>query len=246
MSYIFNKFTLLVIAGIIVIFTFSINEVVKLAKKMQRAQAVAYEDWASGQKTAYKTQEECQGVSSTICDYSECDFVPIGTTYEEICGKDFVTGWKPTNVVIPPVFQHIERIVLTIAAPASQAEIEIDANKLSITYRSAAIGQMMQDIETKKITAPDVTRVVNRMILYDLADVGLNEMQTEPNATILNIHTVATELPASGSPFEKATALEHTIQCELEKCQQGILDVVKEIQRVWSAKIPELKNIKLF
>lgn len=43
----------------------------------------------------YLTQEECEGASAQTCELVLCDFIPIGKTFEETCGKNFIKHWEP-------------------------------------------------------------------------------------------------------------------------------------------------------
>lgn len=45
--------------------------------------------------TVYRTQEECEQATGKTCDFQNCDYVPEGKTFEEVCGKDFKKGWSP-------------------------------------------------------------------------------------------------------------------------------------------------------
>lgn len=43
----------------------------------------------------YLTQGECEEASAQTCDLVSCDFIPIGKTFEEVCGKNFIKHWEP-------------------------------------------------------------------------------------------------------------------------------------------------------
>jgi len=42
----------------------------------------------------YSTQEECEAKASCTCAFVQCDYIPPGKTFEEVCGKDFKKGWQ--------------------------------------------------------------------------------------------------------------------------------------------------------
>ena len=42
----------------------------------------------------YSTQEECEAKAGCTCGFVQCDYVPPGKTFEEVCGKDFKKGWQ--------------------------------------------------------------------------------------------------------------------------------------------------------
>lgn len=47
------------------------------------------------QRTSFTSQKECEEKNGTTCMYQMCDYIPKGKTFEEVCGKDFQTGWVP-------------------------------------------------------------------------------------------------------------------------------------------------------
>lgn len=44
-------------------------------------------------KQIFSSQEECEKTGCT-CGYAMCDRIPLGKTFEEVCGKDFKEGWQ--------------------------------------------------------------------------------------------------------------------------------------------------------
>lgn len=51
--------------------------------------------------TAFATQEECESKTNKVCSVSNCDYVPQGKSIEEVCGKGYKKGWKPTTQNLP-------------------------------------------------------------------------------------------------------------------------------------------------
>lgn len=45
-------------------------------------------------KTEYKTEAECKKASGKECSFVQCDYIPEGKTYEEVCGG-VQKGWQP-------------------------------------------------------------------------------------------------------------------------------------------------------
>lgn len=82
-------------------------------------------NWCEPKKeVVFFSQEECEQKTNKSCHFQNCDFIPLGKTFEETCGKDFKKGWVPKNSVLnqtPPekqkiiskiIFSDIERRVL--------------------------------------------------------------------------------------------------------------------------------------
>ena len=43
--------------------------------------------------TVYDTQELCEKETDKSCTFQNCDYIPRGKSFEEVCGKDFKKGW---------------------------------------------------------------------------------------------------------------------------------------------------------
>jgi len=48
-------------------------------------------------QNVFSTEEECISATNQNCDFQNCDYIPDGKTFEEVCGKDFKKGWVPVN-----------------------------------------------------------------------------------------------------------------------------------------------------
>jgi len=46
-------------------------------------------------KQTYLSKEECERVTGKHCGFVMCDVIPKGKTPEDVCGKDFRSGWQP-------------------------------------------------------------------------------------------------------------------------------------------------------
>lgn len=42
----------------------------------------------------FSTKEECEEKTGCECGFVNCDYIPPGKTFEEVCGKDFRKGWQ--------------------------------------------------------------------------------------------------------------------------------------------------------
>ena len=41
------------------------------------------------------TEQEClQETKCSSCGFVMCDYIPVGKTFEEVCGKNFKEGWE--------------------------------------------------------------------------------------------------------------------------------------------------------
>ncbi|MCX6716397.1 MAG: hypothetical protein NTV72_00515 [Candidatus Taylorbacteria bacterium] len=41
----------------------------------------------------FSLQSECESATGKTCHFRMCDYIDIGKTFEEVCGKDFKKGW---------------------------------------------------------------------------------------------------------------------------------------------------------
>ena len=48
-------------------------------------------------QVVFVSQEECELQTGNSCDFQMCDYIPLGKTFEEVCGKDFKKGWVPVS-----------------------------------------------------------------------------------------------------------------------------------------------------
>lgn len=46
-------------------------------------------------RQTWRSQEECEKATSLSCGFLQCDYVPKGKTFEEVCGEEFQKGWVP-------------------------------------------------------------------------------------------------------------------------------------------------------
>jgi len=50
-------------------------------------------------QVVFFSQEECEQTTGQPCLFRMCDYVPPGKTFEEVCGKNFKSGWAPQSSV---------------------------------------------------------------------------------------------------------------------------------------------------
>ena len=46
---------------------------------------------------AYDSKEVCEEETGKSCTFQNCDYIPRGKSFEEVCGKDFKKGWIPNQ-----------------------------------------------------------------------------------------------------------------------------------------------------
>jgi len=46
---------------------------------------------------AYDSKEVCEEETGKSCTFQNCDYIPRGKSFEEVCGKDFRKGWIPNQ-----------------------------------------------------------------------------------------------------------------------------------------------------
>lgn len=235
MPYVFNKITIIVIVGIVFITVMTFNEVAKFATKVKARNAVVYSDWIDQQVKTYATQEECQQDTLSICNFSECDFVPIGTSVEEVCGEDFSRGWRSTSVAIPVLYQDLASVELRIAVPSSTGVLTIVPPQGEITYTSeSSEGSLVQ--ERKDIAYHDSVLITNKFVLYEFT--RLAERSTPQDAVIdtdttytLSVHPCALN---NDCEFESVSVF-----CRAPECSREIIDIKNDILRLWGDDIVE-------
>lgn len=230
MSYIFNRINLLVVIVMIFLIAVSINEVAKYAKHVSLSNEAAYAQWFVSQKTHFKTQENCQQSTGYICSYEECDSVPIGESYEDLCGKDFTKGWRPTTVSIPEVFRQILSIRLSIGQKGSKQTYEIEPRAETIRLFTEQTSDSQS--ESKKIQSHDITLLINSFIYYDF--IGISQLAASPtdSATEQTTITINTEkLKPNGTEFAS-----FAVSCQTSLCPRGINDLRSNILRLWGGQ----------
>lgn len=42
---------------------------------------------------SYPTKDECEKATNCECAFSECDYIPSGKTFEEVCGINYTPGF---------------------------------------------------------------------------------------------------------------------------------------------------------
>ena len=163
MQYFFNITNLFAVIVLGLVFALSLNEVAKLAGKMQTAQRFAQAQLL-GTRNTFTSQEECQSKTGYICYYEECNYVPVRKTLAEVCGADLKKGWKATTTAIPENFRRVVAVRLTVTTKESVGTLEMRPRELTIAYQSTPTGSSNQVKRSHLIRASDVTRITNKMI----------------------------------------------------------------------------------
>lgn len=52
----------------------------------------------------YSSEEECESETGRNCDFVNCDYIPDGKTFEEVCGVNFKKGWQVAGFAYPETF----------------------------------------------------------------------------------------------------------------------------------------------
>jgi len=235
MNYVFNKFTIIVVIGVVFITVMTFNEAAKFVTKVRARNVLVYSAWLDQQGSTYATQEKCQQITSSICNFSECDFVPIGTSVEEVCGDDFSKGWRPTSVTIPEFYQSINEIRLRIETVSSVGILSILPQEDEMTYTSESSGEI---VTQKKIaiTMQDSLFMTNKFILYEFIRLAEDADESEDiknDETIYRISIVSDTLQDDNADDTAS------ISCQASTCTREVADIKNAIIRLWGEDLAE-------
>lgn len=236
MSYLFNKTNILIVMVIGVVITLTLNQLIQLIDKFRVAQI---ETFVRNQLdvSAYGTQETCQARSAMICEYQQCDFIPPGKTVEEVCGTSPTKGWYPTNIPIPEFYQNIDTVRLTIQTDSATGTIELLTRQAKMTYTSSTFEEPALQQE-KKIEPTDITRLINKMVLYDLATPIKQESDELIDKRYI-LYLASKKATPLGIASADDTIRETTISCNIKDCSRELQDIVNTIIRVWGGPVTE-------
>jgi len=232
MSYVFNKLTLLVIGGIVVVLALSMNEVAVFAGKVSAANRSAYERWLSGQQNTFADQMICQQRTKKICTFVSCD----AATSDSGCGG--TKGWQPSDTAIPEAYDHLVAVRL-VAEATARGTLEISIADSTIAYRLLSYRSNREIEQVKLIDSRDITRLVNKFILYNfLSRATATENQPEQQARGASLlardplYTVSVIFdPVYTDRLSTASVSE--FRCQRSQCPREITDIKNQIIRLW-------------
>ncbi len=233
MWYVFNRFTLLVIGGIVVVLALSMNEVAVFAGKVSAANRSAYERWLSARQNTFADQVTCQQRTKKICTFVSCD----AATSDGDCG-DIKNGWQPSDTAIPEAYDHLVALRL-VAEATSRGTLEISIADGTIAYRLLSYRSSREIEQVKLIDSRDITRLVNKFILYDfLSRATATENQPEQQARDASLlardplYTVSVIFdPVYTDRLSTASVSE--FRCQRSQCPREITDIKNQIIRLW-------------
>lgn len=238
MSYLFNRTNVFIVIVVGVIFTLSLNELVKLTQKFRLSQVEKFVRTQLDLKT-YGSQESCQEKSLYLCEYAECNFIPPGKTVEETCGANFVPGWQPTNIPIPEFFQNIDTIRLTIETDRSTGTIELLTRRSTASYYSTAFDDSETDPREQKIPQNDITRLINKMVLYELSTTLPETTPIPSEETHYTLYLASKKVTPLGIANADDSIKETTIRCVKNECSNELHSIIDTIIRIWGDPILE-------
>ncbi len=238
MGYIFNKTNFIVIMVMIFLITMSMNEVLKYAQSVNLTNQAAYAHWFTSHKTVFATQEECEKTTAAICDYEECNYVPVGQTLQQVCGSDLTKGWRPTVVPIPAAYQHITTLTLSIGPAKEKQLVIIDPNALTVRYAPA--GKDPTTAQAKPIKDHDYTLLLNNLVSYEFLGTAQAFAAKQPVDPLLSSYSIA--LTSEATTTEGSTANTYTVSCLPADCPRTILDLKSDIADLWGEPITEPAN----
>lgn len=237
MGYIFTRTNALVAIVFAISFGLSINEIVQWAVGLSARNQQAFIEWQQRAKSRYISQAECQKATQAVCNYETCDYVPTGTTLEEVCGTNFEKGWKPSSVPIPQLFQYLDTIRLTIETPQSTGTFMLTPKDKSISYASTGLTATSSE---KFIEEYEMTLLTNSFILYDFPRVA-NRLQQQPDtddgSTRYQFVLTATLPPdvATGATSQQSLSA----ACRASSCPRALVDLKNGIIRLWRDPVAE-------
>ena len=197
MGIIFNRITFLVIISIIVIFSLSMNEVVKFVQRAQGHKIAQYAQWLNTQQTRFNTQEACQKTTYQICELKQCEYRPADDgSVTETCSTAIPKQWSPTNISIPSPYQQASLLTLTMVTPTLRHEFSIQMPQSLLTYTLQAPDGRAPIIQTKTIAADEILHALNTVLLYDLS-AGIDSYPQPEGETSYTIKIVGSSAEGS-------------------------------------------------
>lgn len=229
MGLIFNKITLLVIIGIIITFSLSMNEIAKFTEKYQIRSSSSYAAWLNSQKKFFSSADDCQNTTYRICEYNPCKYRASEGALETVCDIRTNKGWTPTEISLPSLYQHISALQLTITRGTSTQELILDPRETKLTYSFTAPGTAGRTVESKKIAADEIIDALNSVLLYDLS-AGID---IYPQKAGEQSYSIALTGLNEGSQTEKKT-----IACSTTTCPRTFNNALRSLLLLWSSELP--------
>lgn len=231
MSYIFNRINVVVVMVMVFLIAMSLNEVFKYAQNVDLSNQAAYAQWFTSQQSAFPNQEACQQSTGFICNYEECNYVPAGQTFEELCGKDNTKGWRATSVAIPTAYRAAKEITLEFGTTTNLHRFSLDPETAMMSYTPPRSSSTTGT--TKTIAAHDITTITNKLVLYEFISLSTfltgAELSDETNSYRLSLVT--------GDSASAETLQRYTATCAVSDCPRSIIDIKNDLLRIWGEKI---------
>lgn len=203
------------------------------------------------QQTVYASQEECEQTTGKSCSFQMCDNIPPGKTFEEVCGKNFKSGWvanptasgssTPSNqpVMIPSYQGTIIEATLEINAPFSTVKLEIYADG-SALYTAQQRGQeeTQTSYEAGTFTKTQMTELFNLIDSNNFFSLK-NRLYKDSDPLDGSTYAITIKIRPAGSP-ELIDAAVHQVSCYQFSCEQKFLIIKNFIMQSYGKEILEV------
>ena len=128
---------------------------------------------ASGEQKVLPSREECEDATGAPCDFRQCDYVPPGKTFEQICGKGFRKGWVPRTG--PGL---VLRFVVGGSIFGSTTQVQVLGGKL--TYREAALSGTQAKHFERELTPRESEQLDALVVRHHLLELASQDFALHP------------------------------------------------------------------
>src|SRR3989338_6417398 len=134
----------------------------------------------------FRSEEECEKATGEVCDFMMCDYIPAGKTFEEVCGKNFESGWASTGTPLTLqyteqrekekknffLFRYIER------ASGNNISVSIE-NTGGISYRKV-VGGKLRDETGKSLSSQELDDIKKTLQQIGILDFKQRDLIDRP------------------------------------------------------------------